>query len=145
MLHPILSGRFITPHPGEMSRLTGLKTAYIQRNRTKTAKTFAQKFKATVVLKGYKTVVVAPDKRLYINNTGNPGMASGGCGDVLTGIIGAFAASGMSSYDASKLGVYVHGLAGDIAAKKKGEISLRAEDLLDNLADALKRLYRDKP
>ncbi len=132
----------ITPHPGEMARLLNLKAAEIQKNRTKIAKDFARKYNVTVVLKGYRTVVANGDGRVYINETGNPGMASGGCGDVLTGIIAAFLGQGMDCYKAARLGVYIHGLAGDIAAKKKGEISLIASDILKRLPDAIKRVSR---
>lgn len=128
----------ITPHPGEMSRLLNLKIAKIQRHRTKIAKDFAKKYSVTVVLKGYRTVVAASNGQLYINETGNPGMASAGCGDILTGIIAAFLGQGMRCFKAARLGVYIHGLAGDIAVKEKGESSLIASDILDKLPQALK-------
>lgn len=132
----------ITPHPGEMSRLTGIKAALINKDKKGVAKKFATEYNVTTVLKGHRTVIASPGKRLYVNRTGNPGMASGGCGDVLTGIIGAFLAFGMEPFKAARLGVYLHGLSGDIAAKTKGEISLKATDLLESLPQAFKRIYR---
>lgn len=131
----------VTPHPGEMSRLINKKISLIKKNRKTVAEKFTDEYNVTTVLKGYKTVVASPGARVYINNTGNPGMASGGCGDVLVGIIAAFLAQGMNGFKAARLGVYLHGLAGDIAAKQKGEISLRATDLLKFLPDAFKKVY----
>ena len=128
----------ITPHLREMSRLTGLEINDIQNNRQNLAQDFAGKYDGiTVVLKGYKTIV-ANSKDIYINNTGNPGMASGGCGDVLTGMIAAFLGQEIEPFKACKLAVYVHGLAGDLAAKDMGEISLRATDILNKLPEAIK-------
>ena len=128
----------ITPHPGEMARLTKLKVSFISSNKKNVAKKFAAEYNVTTVLKGYRTVVASPKNMFYINKTGNPGMASAGCGDVLSGVIAALLASGMGPFKAARLGVYVHGLAGDIAAKKTGEISLRARDLLRFLPEAFK-------
>jgi len=125
-----------------MSRLISKKTDYIQKHRKSIAKDFAHEYNVCIVLKGYKTTVAAPGEQLYVNNSGNPGMASGGCGDVLVGIIAAFLANGMVAFKAARLGVYVHGLAGDLAARNKGEISLRATDLLKFLPEAFKRVYR---
>lgn len=130
----------ITPHPGEMGRLLNLKVGQVQKNRSGIAQDFAKKYNAIVVLKGYRTVVADGKGRRYINKTGNPGMASGGCGDVLTGIIASFLGQGMDGFAAAKLAVYVHGLAADFAAKEKGEISLVATDILDKLPEAFKRL-----
>ena len=126
----------ITPHPGEMARLTGKKISDIQKNRKTIAKEIAKKYKVTVVLKGMNTVVASPEGRVYVNKTGNPGMASGGVGDVLTGMIASLTGQGFSSFEAAKKGVYLHGRAGDIAAKEKGEASLRAQDVLDNIPKA---------
>jgi ADP-dependent NAD(P)H-hydrate dehydratase / NAD(P)H-hydrate epimerase len=131
----------ITPHPGEMARLIDKKTPLVVKDKKNVAKKFASKYNITTVLKGFKTVVASPENRLYINNTGNPGMASAGCGDVLSGIIAALLASGMEPFKAARLGVYVHGLAGDIAVKEIGEISLRARDLLRFLPEAFKKVY----
>lgn len=99
----------------------------------------ANKTKTVVVLKG-KSTVVTDGEKLYVNKTGNPGMATGGTGDVLTGVITALVGQGLSNFDAAVLGVYVHGLAGDIAAKKFGQISLIATDVIDSLGEAFKKI-----
>ena len=132
----------ITPHSGEMARLAGLRLSFVNKDKKGVAKKFATEYNVTTVLKGYKTVVAAPRKEIYINSSGNPGMASGGCGDVLTGIIGAFLASGIDAFKAARLGAYIHGLSGDIAAKAKTEISLKATDLLEFLPQAFKKVYK---
>lgn len=108
----------LTPHPGEMSRLTGKSVEEIQNNRTECAAEFAKNFGVTLVLKGNNTVIALPDGTIYINPTGNAGMAKGGSGDVLAGIIGSFLAQGMSAEDAAVCGAYIHGLSGDETAKK---------------------------
>jgi len=128
----------ITPHPGEMSRLIGRDTSYIQKNRTKVAVGCAKKYGVTVVLKGKGTVVASPDGRVYVNKTGNPGMATGGVGDILTGMIAGLIGQKFTPFEAAKCGVYVHGLAGDLAAKKRGEVSLLARDVLDNIPMAVR-------
>lgn len=128
----------ITPHPGEMSRLIHKKTDYIQKNRKKVAKEVSRRYGVTVVLKGRNTVVSSPSGRIYVNKTGNPGMASGGVGDVLTGMIASLIGQRFTPFNAAKYGVYLHGLAGDIAAKEKGEASLRARDVLNNIPKATK-------
>jgi NAD(P)H-hydrate epimerase len=128
----------ITPHPGEMSRLVNKSVGHIQRNRKKIAEEISRKYGVTVVLKGAKTVVASQDGRTYVNKTGNPGMASGGVGDVLTGIIASLIGQGYKPFNAARFGVYLHGRAGDIAAKKSGETSLRAQDILDNIYKAIK-------
>lgn len=130
----------ITPHPGEMARLIHKNVNYIQKNRKKVAKEVAKKYGVTVVLKGRNTVVSSEDGRLYVNKTGNPGMASGGVGDVLTGMIASLIGQGYPTFAAAKYGVYLHGMAGDIAAKVKGEVSLRAQDVLCNISKATKSL-----
>lgn len=130
----------ITPHPGEMARLIHKDIKYIQANRKKIAKDVAKKYGITVVLKGMNTVVASPDGCIYINKTGNPGMASGGVGDVLTGMIASLIGQGFSPFEAAKDSVYLHGLAGDIAAKEKSEVSLRAQDVLDCIPKATKVL-----
>ncbi len=130
----------ITPHPGEMSRLTGLSVKRITAAKEKVAKEFANKYNVVCVLKGHRTVVARPDGKRYVNPTGNPGMAKGGTGDVLTGMIASFIGQGMRPFDAAMLGVYLHGLAGDLAAKEKGEVSMLASDLLDRIPDAIKKL-----
>jgi NAD(P)H-hydrate epimerase len=126
----------LTPHPGEMARLwQGLFRNEPPTDRETLAKQFALQTNTTVVLKGAGTVVT-DSKQIYVNTTGNPGMASAGAGDVLTGVITALAGQGMSNFDAAVYGVYVHGLAGDIAADKLGQISLMATDIIDALPAA---------
>ena len=132
----------ITPHPGEFARLLKTDTVEIQKDREKKARNFSSEYGLVVVLKGYKTVVAAPDKQLYVNDTGNPGMAGGGAGDVLTGMIAAFLGQGDSPFEASKKGVYLHGLAGNLAKTEKGEISLIATDILKKLPEAIKSVQR---
>lgn len=135
----------LTPHPGEMSRLVKKDTDFVQRNRLVVARKFSGQYNVIVVLKGHHTVVADGRPSVYVNKTGNPGMATAGSGDVLTGIIGGFLAQGLRPFDAARLAVYVHGLAGDLAAEKKGEISLIAGDILDMIAEAIKRLtQRDR-
>jgi ADP-dependent NAD(P)H-hydrate dehydratase len=130
----------LTPHPGEMRRLwSGLFRESLPADRRKQALGLANKTKSTVVLKGAGTVVTDGEK-IYINKTGNPGMATAGSGDVLAGVIAALMGQGMSNFDAAVLGVYVHGLAGDIAVKKTGQISLIATDIIDSLGEAFKRI-----
>lgn len=130
----------ITPHPGEMKRLwDGLFRKPMPKDRKDLAVEFAEKANVTVVLKGTGTVV-SDGENVYVNKTGNPGMATAGAGDVLTGIITALAGQGLSNFDAACLGVYVHGLAGDLAAEKLGQVSLIATDIIDFLGDAFKKL-----
>ncbi|MCL5409048.1 MAG: NAD(P)H-hydrate dehydratase [Candidatus Omnitrophica bacterium] len=131
----------ITPHPGEMSSLTGLKISEIQKNREITAKEFAKKFSVIVVLKGYKTIVTDGEK-IYINQTGNPGMATAGSGDVISGIIAGFIVQGFSAWDSACMGTYIHGLAGDMAENKYGEYSLIASDIIEFIHSAIKYLQR---
>lgn len=129
----------LTPHPGEIARLSGLSVKEVQADRKKTAQRFARDYKVTLVLKGRDTVVADYKGDLYINKTGNPGMASAGSGDVLTGMIAAFMAHGLSAFEAAKYAVYLHGLAGDIAAKRKTQISLIASDIIDSIPEAIKK------
>jgi NAD(P)H-hydrate epimerase len=134
----------LTPHPGEMNRLIGSKVQSFKSSRVKIAVDFAKRYKVIIALKGYQTVVTDGNK-VYINKTGNPGMATGGSGDVLTGVIAGLLAQRVKSeiltpFQAAQLGVYIHGLAGDLAAKDKGEISLIATDILEYLPVALKRV-----
>lgn len=128
----------LTPHPGEFIRVFGGKKPETAAERKLRALETAKKFKIILVLKGYRTVVAAPDGKIYVNPTGNPGMATGGTGDVLTGIIAALLGQGMGAFDAARFGVYLHGLAGDLAAREKGEISLVAGDLIEFSPQALK-------
>lgn len=130
----------VTPHPGEMARLVGVPTAEVQRRRLETARAFAIETGAVVVLKGHRTVVARPDGAACVNPTGNPGMATGGTGDVLSGVIGALLARGLDGWTAAVAGVYLHGAAGDDAAERRGEESLVAGDLLDSVPTVLRRL-----
>jgi len=126
----------VTPHPGEMKRLwSGLFREQLPAERQQQAVQFAQQSRTIVVLKGAGTVV-ADGQKVYVNRTGNPGMATAGSGDVLTGVITALMGQGLSNFDAGVLGVYVHGLAGDIAAKKLGQVSLIATDIIGALGEA---------
>jgi NAD(P)H-hydrate epimerase len=127
--------RVLTPHPGEFARLWGVSAKKVQEERRGAAKALARKTGAVVVLKGAGTVV-CDGRRVYLNDTGNPGMASGGVGDVLTGVIAALLALGMEPMAAAALGVRVHGRAGDLAAAKVGETSLCAADVLEALGPA---------
>lgn len=123
----------ITPHPGEMARLLGTSTAEVQEDRIEVAREAAAKWGVIVVLKGANTIIGHPDGRFFINTTGNPGMATGGTGDVLTGIITSFLGQGMSPLDAALAGVYIHGLAGDRVSLEKGERGLTAGDIVETL------------
>ncbi len=131
----------LTPHPGEMARLIKMTTGYVQKNRLKVAKQLAAELGVIVVLKGHATVVADAHGRVYINKTGNPGMASGGVGDVLTGMIASFAAQGLSAWQAATVGVQVHGLAGDLAAKESGQPGLIASDLVEKIPYAIQKSY----
>lgn len=126
----------LTPHPGEVKRLwAGLFRDPIPPDRQIQATQLAMQTKSIVVLKGAGTVVTDGEK-VYVNKTGNPGMATAGSGDVLTGVITALIGQGMSDFDAAILGVYIHGLAGDIAAEKTGQVSLIATDIIESLPQA---------
>ena len=130
--------RIITPHPGEFARLLQIDTKAVQAQRRERAIAFAQAQQCIVVLKGQGTIVT-DGRRVYQNTTGNPGMAKGGSGDVLTGIIAALLAQHLPPFEAAQLGVYLHGLAGDLACDQIGEVSLLATDLLDFLPPALRQ------
>ncbi len=132
--------RCLTPHPGELARMLGAAVADVQRDRIGAARDFATRHRVHLVLKGAWSVIADPDGRVFLNPTGNPGMASGGTGDVLTGMLGAFLARGMAPGAALQCAVYLHGLAGDLAADRVGEESLVAGDLVAALPDAFKRL-----
>jgi len=126
----------LTPHPGEMSRLSGLSTAEVQADRENVATRLAASTGAVVVLKGHRTVVAAPDGRAAVNTTGNHGMAKGGTGDVLAGLLGGLLAQGLDAFDAACLGVLVHGLAGDFAARDYTPRGMLAGNLLSALPEA---------
>ncbi len=133
----------ITPHPGEMARLAGITIEQVQNNRIEIAREFACKWNTVTVLKGAATVVASPDGIIYINTTGNPGMATAGAGDVLTGLITGLMAQGAKALDAALAGVYLHGLAGDIQAKIIGEHGLTAGDILNEIPYAIKSIIKN--
>lgn len=130
----------VTPHPGEMSRLLGVGIEAVQHDRLGHARRFAHAHKAHVVLKGHRTIVANPDGRTFVNLTGNPGMATGGTGDLLTGMIAAWLAQLLDAEAACKLAVYLHGSAGDIAASNEGDAGLIASDIATCLGSALQEL-----
>ena len=130
----------VTPHPGEMGRLCNIDSQAVQADRIKLAKKFSLKYNVITVLKGHQTVVVDKEGNHYVNTTGNPGMASAGVGDILTGMITSFIAQGLEPYGAAKLGVYLHGLSGDLAAAKNGQVSLIATNLLECIPEAIRKI-----
>lgn len=123
----------VTPHPGEMARLTGLSAAEINADREEIARQYAEKWNAVMVLKGSHTVVAAPDGRACVNPTGNPGLARGGSGDVLAGMTAALLACGLPAYEAAACAVYLHGAAADRAAAALGEYGMLPHDILSQL------------
>ena len=129
----------ITPHPGEMSRLTGLTVREILDDTVNLARDFAMKYNTVIVLKDARSVIAAPDGRVVINITGNPSMATGGSGDVLTGVISSFIAQGIEPFLAAAAGAYIHGLSGDICMDKMGSYGVMAWDIAENIAEAVKR------
>src|SRR3989338_2502248 len=135
--------KILTPHPGEMARLLKFNKDFIQKNRTQVARDFARRFNVIVVLKGHHSVVASPEGKIYINKTGNPGMATAGSGDVLTGMLAAFLAQGLpqglSAFELTKLACYFHGKAGDLAAKDKTMISLIATDIIEKIPNAFRK------
>jgi NAD(P)H-hydrate epimerase len=134
-------GFVITPHPGEMARLTGSTVAAVQRDRINVARSFARDHGLIVVLKGHRTLVANPDGEIWVNTTGNPGMATGGTGDILTGMTGGMVAQNPRRIlEAVVAAVYLHGLAGDVARESMGEQSLVATDLIPSLPEAMRRL-----
>jgi hydroxyethylthiazole kinase-like uncharacterized protein yjeF len=132
----------LTPHPGEMARLTGVSIAEIESDRIMAAGNFAKTYECFLLLKGARTVIAAPDGRLAVIGSGNAGMASGGMGDVLTGVIAALLGQGYEPFEASCLGAFCHGLAGDMAAEEKGELGMIATDVQEMLPYAFKRLMK---
>jgi NAD(P)H-hydrate epimerase len=126
--------RVLTPHPGEFGRLIGRETIPADQRETLT-RDFARQIGAVVVLKGHQSVIT-DGEQLSLNTTGNPGMATGGTGDVLTGIITALLSQKLSPYDAARLGAHVHGLAGDLATAELGEVGMIASDLIEYLPTA---------
>ena len=130
----------ITPHPGEMARLVGMSTDEVQASRLEIARNFAVAHHVYVVLKGHRTLIATPDDKVFINPTGNPGMATGGTGDVLTGMIAAWLAQLLDAEAACKLAVYLHGMAGDLAEADEGEVAMTSADVAGHLGDAILEL-----
>ncbi|MBS4534819.1 NAD(P)H-hydrate dehydratase [Clostridium sp. D2Q-14] len=133
----------ITPHMGELSRLIDVSVKDIEKDRIQYAIDTSKKFNVITVLKGYNTIVTDGEKT-YINSTGNPGMATAGSGDVLTGIISGYIAQGIEGFDACKIGVYTHGLSGDYAKEEKGEYGLIATDIINSLPKTIKEIRRNE-
>ena len=130
----------LTPHPGEMARLSGDSTADIQNDRIGHARSFAERYQVHVVLKGAATVVARPDGTVFVNATGNPGMAAGGMGDVLTGLIAGLITQGVETSAAAQAGVYLHGMAADRMAKKKAPVGYLATEVIDTLPEVMDEL-----
>jgi len=129
----------LTPHIGEMARLTGKTKDYILDNSVQVSKVFAEKYNVILILKKNETIVASPEGQVYINKSGNPGMATAGSGDVLTGIITSLIGQGYDEFESSRLGVFIHGLAGDMASLKYGEYSMTAKDIIEFLPEASKQ------
>jgi NAD(P)H-hydrate epimerase len=137
----------LTPHPREFSRVTGLPVRGIMQNRVKAARDFAMDYGVYLVLKGHHTLIATPEGRVFVNQTGNPGMATAGSGDVLGGMLAGFIAQFVDSFDIQTIvnaGVFIHGLAGDIAAGETGELSLTATDIIEHISAATRNLNEYK-
>ena len=135
----------LTPHPGEMGRLTGLSNDEVQQQRLKLARDCAAEWNCHVVLKGANTVVATPDNRARVSEVAQPALATAGTGDVLSGAIGALLAQGLAPFEAATLGVYLHGDAGNRAARARGTIGVTASDVADQLAMASRSLAGEEP
>ena len=135
----------LTPHPGEMARLIRSSTAIVNEDRVGVARRFAQAHRCFLVLKGARSVIATPQGRVYINPTGNPGMASGGMGDVLAGMLAGLMAQGLNVEDALRLGVFLHGFVGDRVAARGGEMGLVASDVVEGLPLGIRELTHDSP
>jgi len=131
----------LTPHPGEMARLAGTNTKDIQKNRIEYAGNFAVSYKCYVVLKGARSVIATPNGHIYINPTGNPGMSSGGMGDVLTGVIAGLLAQNYTAVEACILGTFIHGLSGDMASEKIGKSGITATDIANGIPSAIQGIH----
>ena len=132
------TAKILTPHAGEMARLINTPKQAIEKSRKATAQAFAWKYRCTLLLKGAKTIVASPGKNIYTNQSGNAGMATAGSGDVLTGMITAFLAQGLADFEAAKYGAYLHGKAGDRAARAKTKLAMIAPDIIDHIPDAIR-------
>jgi len=129
----------LTPHQMEMSKLFSIDINFIKRNRKLIAKKCAKDYNSVIILKGHNSVVADGGGHIYINKTGNPGMATAGSGDVLSGIVGAFLSQGLDAFKAAKYAAYIHGLAGDIAAGDKTQMGLIASDIINRIPEAIKK------
>ena len=143
-LHGAHGPRVLTPHPGEMGRLLGVESSAVNADRIGCARAFAAQHGVVLVLKGAHTIIARPDGEVRVNLTGNPGMASGGMGDALTGMIGGFLAQGVEAGAAAGLAVYLHGLAADRAARERGRVGLLASDVIERLPRTIAELERGK-
>jgi NAD(P)H-hydrate epimerase len=132
----------LTPHPGEMARLLGISIADVEEARISIAQEFARTYGVCLVLKGARTIIASPAGATAINSSGNPGMATGGMGDVLTGIIVSLLGQGYSAWDAGRLGVFLHGFAADLVAGEQGETGMNASDVMEKLPGAYAALLR---
>jgi ADP-dependent NAD(P)H-hydrate dehydratase / NAD(P)H-hydrate epimerase len=130
----------ITPHPGEMARLVGCSVEDVQADRLGIARDFASAHRVYVILKGYRTIVASPGGRIFVNPTGSPGMATGGTGDVLTGMVAAWLAQLLDAEAACRIAVYLHGAAGELADADEGEVAMSAGDLASHIGDAILEL-----
>jgi len=130
----------LTPHPGEMARLLGISIPDVEADRIRVAREFARNFGVYLVLKGSRTIIASPDGTTAINGSGNPGMASGGMGDVLTGILVSLLGQSYPAWDACRLGVFIHGFSADLVAEEKGEIGICASDVQEMLPCAYNKL-----
>jgi hydroxyethylthiazole kinase-like uncharacterized protein yjeF len=142
MFEKIKGNKVLTPHSGELSRIIGIPIEQIEKDRIETARNAAQRFRCVLVLKGSPTVIAEPDGRVWVNSSGNSGMATAGAGDVLTGVIAGLLAQGISIQDAAVCGVYLHGLAGDIAATEKSGRAMMAGDITDALGKAFQHVEK---
>jgi NAD(P)H-hydrate epimerase len=132
----------LTPHEGEFRALTGVDAGVLERDRVGVLRFWAARLRCVILLKGSPTLVAEPGGHVWFNSTGNPGMATAGAGDVLTGVVAALLAQGLSASQAAVAAAYIHGLAGDVAAETMGERSLMARDILDALPEAFGRVER---
>ena len=129
----------LTPHENEMAKLFNVSLSFVKKNRKLIAKKCAKYYNSIIILKGHHSIVTNGSSQCYINQTGNPGMATAGSGDVLSGILGAFLAQGLDAFKAAKFATYIHGLAGDIGAKDKTQMGLIASDIIERIPDAIKK------
>ncbi len=129
--------KVLTPHPGEMARLTGRSVKAVESDRKAIALNFSRKNHCVILLKGHRTVVASPEGKVYVNRTGNAGMATAGSGDVLTGMIAALLGQGMGPFEAAKTGAYLHGRAGDLAAKAGTKAGMIADDIIEFIPRAI--------